>query len=147
MLGGIQMPEARNCRRCGKLYNYIGGQPICPDCKDKDEVDFKRVKEYLYQNPGATMSEVSTVLEVSVDKIKKYLKDGKLEIMGDDGNFILECESCGKSIRTGRHCDGCSRDLERNLKSTARQMDQHLSKSEAERKGIGLRYLCKDEKK
>lgn len=141
------MPEVRNCRRCGKLYNYIGGQPICPDCKEKDEVDFKRVKEYLYQNPGATMSEVSTVLDVSMEKIRQYLRDGRLEIVGDEGNFVLECESCGKSIRTGRYCDACSVDLQRNLKSTAKQMDQSISRTEAEKKGLGMRYLSKDEKK
>jgi hypothetical protein len=40
------MSNVRNCRRCGKLYNYIGGAPICSSCREKDEEDFKRVKVY-----------------------------------------------------------------------------------------------------
>jgi flagellar operon protein (TIGR03826 family) len=142
------MPDVRNCRRCGKIYNYIGGQPICQICKDQDEGDFKRVKEYLYQNPGATLSEVSTVLEVSVEKIKAYLKDGRLEIVGSDSNMVLECETCGKSIKTGRYCNDCSSGLSKDLRSTASQMSSSMSAAEAAaKKVIGMRYLNKDEKK
>lgn len=142
------MPDVRNCRRCGKIYNYIGGPPICPVCKDQDEVDFKNVKEYLYKNPGATMSEISTVLEISVEKIKTYLKDGRLEIINNEGNMILECESCGKAIKTGRFCNECSSGLSKDLRSTASQISSSISAAEAAaKKAIGMRYLNKDEKK
>lgn len=138
------MPDVRNCRRCGKIYNYIGGAPICPVCKEADEADFRRVKEYLYKNPGATMSEVSTVLEISVERIKGYLKEGRLEIVSNEGNMVLECESCGKAIRTGRFCDECSKGLARDLHSTASQLSASVSQSESAKKAIGMRYLNKD---
>ncbi len=138
------MPDVRNCRRCGKIFNYIGGIPICPTCKEADEEDFKRVKEYLYKNPGATLSEVSSALDVSVEKIKAYLKEGRLEIIGNDGNMILECEVCGKAIRTGRFCDECSKDLTNELRTTAGEISASLSKSESAKKAIGMRYLNKD---
>lgn len=141
---GMNMPDVRNCRRCGKIFNYIGGIPICPTCKEADEEDFKRVKEYLYKNPGATLSEVSSALDVSVEKIKAYLKEGRLEIIGNDGNMILECEVCGKAIRTGRFCDECSKDLTNELRTTAGEISASLSKSESAKKAIGMRYLNKD---
>jgi phage FluMu protein Com len=65
------MPDVRNCRRCGKIFNYIGGQPLCPACRQLDEEDFKRVKEYLYHNPGAVLSEVSTKLEIQCGEDKE----------------------------------------------------------------------------
>jgi len=105
------MPDVRNCRRCGRIFNYIGGAPLCPVCKEEDEEDYKRVKQYLYEYPGATMTQVATELNVSLEKIRRFLKDGRLEIVGDDPNFILQCEKCGKSIRTGRYCDACEREL------------------------------------
>ncbi len=115
------MPDIRNCRRCGRIYNYIGGPPICQDCKNADEEVFKKVKDYLYDNPGATLSQVAIELEVSVEKIKMFLKEGRLEIM-DDSNIVLECERCGKSIKTGRFCKDCQSevvgDIERTSKSS-----------------------------
>jgi len=142
------MPDVRNCRRCGKIYNYIGGVPICQTCKDQDEEDFKRVKEYLYKNPGASMTEVSGALDVSVEKITKYLKDGRLEIINEEGNMILECETCGKAIKTGRFCSDCSRGLSQDLRSTASRMNETIKAApEPEKKSLGMRYLNKDEKK
>jgi flagellar operon protein (TIGR03826 family) len=145
--GGICMPDVRNCRRCGKIYNYIGGAPICPLCREADEENFKRVKEYLYKNPGATMSEVSTILDISVERIKAYLKEGRLEIINNEGNLILECESCGKAIKTGRFCDDCSNGLIKGLRSTASKMNVGPSGADASKKAIGMRYLNKDIKK
>jgi flagellar operon protein (TIGR03826 family) len=140
------MPDVRNCRKCGRLFNYIGGAPICQDCKKQDEEDFARVKEYLYKNPGASMSMVSEDLEMSVEKIKRFLKEGRLEITGDDGNMILECENCGKSIRSGRFCDECERNLAMGFKSAASQIKSELDiEMDSAKKGIGMRYLNKEE--
>ena len=139
------MPDVRNCKKCGKIFNYIG-TPMCPACGEKDESDFRRVKEYLYNNPGATMSEISVVLEVSIEKITRFLKDGRLEIIGGEGNLVLECEGCGKSIKTGRFCDDCARDITKDLKSTAKQMSESISQSEVSKRAIGMRYLNKDGK-
>lgn len=142
------MPEVRNCKKCGKIFNYIGGAPICAACKQQDEEDFKRVKDYLYEYPGANLTQVSTELDVSVEKIRRFLKDGRLEIIGDDGNLVLECENCGKSIKSGRFCPDCERDLTMGLKSAAGQMKAELDRqSSAGPKSFGMRYLNKEYEK
>ena len=33
--------NVRNCKKCGKLFNYISGLPICAGCKEKNEEVFK----------------------------------------------------------------------------------------------------------
>lgn len=125
----------------------MGGSPICPACKQLDEEDFKRVKEYLYDNPGATLNQVSVELDISVEKIKRFLKDGRLEILAEDGNLFLECEGCGKSIKSGRLCSDCERNLADTLKFTASQMKSELGDfSDPAKRGIGMRYLNKDDK-
>ena len=142
------MPDVINCKRCGKVFSYLGGQPLCPACRDKDEEDFKRVKEYLYENPGATLSEVSTALDISVERIKKYLRDGRLEIIGEGGNVILECEKCGKSIKSGRFCDECERELANELRSAARTIGDRISQAQqSARRTSELRYLSIEEQK
>lgn len=138
------MPDIRNCKRCGKIYNYIGGPPICPACREKDEEDFKRIKEYLYQYPGATLSEVSSTLDISVEKIKRFLKEGRLEIVENGGNIILECEKCGKAIRTGRYCKECEKELSNDLSATARKISESLPQPRSSSKEVEMRYLNKN---
>jgi flagellar operon protein (TIGR03826 family) len=139
------MPDVRNCKKCGKVYNYIGGPPICNACSEQDEKDFKKVKEYLYDNPGASMSQVSEALDVSVEKITRYLREGRLEITENSDNMFLECEGCGKAIRTGRFCNECTRELEKDLTITAKQMNEMTNKNTV--KKIEMRFLNKNEKK
>ena len=151
------MPDIRNCKRCGKIFNYIGGAMLCPQCRQDDEVDFKKVKEYLYEYPGAALTQVSTELGVSIEKIKRFLKDGRLEITNKDGNMLLACENCGKAITTGRFCAECERELAMGLRSAASQMKSELDilagRSSGQLgkslsgKAVGIRYLNKEYKK
>lgn len=138
------MPDVRNCRRCNKIFNYLGGPPICFDCKQQDEENFKRVKEYLYDNPKASLFEVSKELEISVQQIRAYLKEGRLEIIGAGGNMFLECERCGKSIATGRFCESCAKEVTDDLKSAAGQMGNSSTEAASARKSGGMRYLHKN---
>lgn len=105
----------KNCSRCGKIYNYDGFK-ICYNCRKSDEKDFKIIKEYLHEYPGANISEVSEGTGVDSKKIIEFLRDGRLEI-AEGGNLILECEKCGASIRTGRFCDKCANSIQRELGS------------------------------
>lgn len=142
------MPDVRNCRKCGKIFNYISGMPICPACKDKEEEDFQRIKKYLYENPGASLTQVSTELDVSVETIKRFLREGRLEIANEEGNLLLECENCGRSIKSGRFCPDCERTLASSFKSAASQMKLDLdSRVNNEKRSLGLRYLNKEYEK
>ena len=38
--------DVQNCRECGRLFNYLGGQRLCPGCKAKLEDKFQKVKTY-----------------------------------------------------------------------------------------------------
>jgi len=104
----------KKLQRCGRLFNYIGGRPICQDCKKQDEEEFKRVKEYLYEHPKASIIEVSNALDISVQKIKSYLRKVDLKL-SNRRECSAECEKCGKSINTGRFCNECSRELTRGV--------------------------------
>ncbi len=134
------MPDLRNCRRCGRMYNYIGGPPICLDCKNADEEVFKKVKDYLYDNPGATLSQVAMDCDVSVEKIKMFLKEGRLEIT-EGTNIILECERCGKSIKTGRFCNECQNQIHNDISGTAAKAERD---PDIKKPGVGMRYLNKN---
>lgn len=140
------MPDILNCKRCGKIFSYIGGAYLCNNCKKQDEEDFKRVKDYLYDHPKASIYEVSKELDIGVERIKTYLRQGRLEIIGDDGNMILECELCGKSINTGRFCEKCASSLTRDIQSTVEEIKRPRTGDTGTRSSGYMRYLHKDGK-
>lgn len=100
--------DVRNCRGCGRLYNYIGGsyRNLCPDCINELEEKFAEVKKYIEDNRTAMINEVSQVCEVSVKQIEQWVREERL-CFADDSPIGLDCEVCGKTIKTGRFCDGC----------------------------------------
>jgi methionyl-tRNA synthetase len=125
------MADVRNCLWCGKIFNYVSGPVICPACRKKDEEDFKKIKQYLYDYPRASISQISSNLEISVKRIKEYLRQGRLEIINNDNNIYLECQICGKPIKSGKYCEDCERKLQMRFKNTA---DNIRNKSQTENK-------------
>lgn len=109
------MPELRNCIRCGKVFAYTYN-PVCNKCLEQEEEEFKRVKEYIYENPGSTAYEVSEATGVSVEKIMKFLREERLELSSENANLLLECESCGRPIKSGRYCEECKNQIANEMK-------------------------------
>lgn len=98
--------NVRNCRSCGRLFNYVAGTPLCPVCRDKLEEKFQIVKEYIRDNPGVGMQQVSEECDVEMSVIQQWLREERLEVT-ENSAIYLNCESCGQPIRSGRFCDKC----------------------------------------
>jgi len=98
--------DVRNCKKCRKLFNYIGGQPLCPTCIAELEDEFQKVKIYLRENPNALMVTIAEDNDVSIQQIKQWVKEERLTFT-EDSPVAIECESCGAMIRTGRFCKAC----------------------------------------
>ena len=125
--GGIAV-DLRNCKKCGRAFAYKGID-ICNRCATDDEADFKKVKEYLYDHPGATVQEVSEETEVSEKQILRYLRESRIEIR-EDSNCLLHCERCEKSIRSGRFCDECVAEMKKEFKSVLKPQEETSSKEQ-----------------
>lgn len=108
--------DVRNCRMCGKLYNYIGGayRGLCPNCIKVMEDKFIEVKEFINDNGTATMSEISEACDVSVKQIEKWVREERL-CFSDDSPIGLACEKCGAMIKSGRFCDKCKSTMTNEL--------------------------------
>ncbi len=104
------------CQRCHRMFQRIGLENVCPVCAPLDEEDFRKIKEFLQMYPGASSNEVMRHTGVSLRQIKRYLKEERLEIVGDNKGF-LRCELCGKPLNSGRFCELCYREgISRELK-------------------------------
>lgn len=108
--------NVKNCVRCGKIFNYMG-KALCPKCIDDDERDFLTVKQYLWDNPGASIADISEATEVDEKKIIIYLREGRLQLTPGQTGIILRCERCETIIYSGRYCDDCVKEISKEFKA------------------------------
>lgn len=106
--------NVRNCRKCGKIFNYVSGPPICMQCKDAMEQKFQEVKKYIQDNRLATIPQVAEECEVSTSQIQQWLREERLELAEGSG-IVLYCENCDAPIRCGRFCDKCKSTMANRL--------------------------------
>ena len=104
------------CAICGRSFEASANVNTCKNCIEGDMSDFNRIRDYLYVHPKARIFEVSTNLDIPVPKIKRFLKEGRLEIIEKD-NAFLKCEKCGKPICSGIQCDDCMKQSAHDYKS------------------------------
>ncbi len=109
------MLKIQNCKKCGKVFQTNGFLEICINCREQDEKQFHKIREYLRAHPGSNIWEIAQNTEVPVAEIKRYLREERLEIIQGENGFI-NCDSCGKPIQTGRYCDSCASKLAHDFK-------------------------------
>jgi flagellar operon protein (TIGR03826 family) len=96
----------KNCRTCGRLFNYITGQQICPACKEELEKKFTEVKEFIKNTRNATIQMVAENCDVEESQVKQWVREERL-VFSDASFAGVACENCGTPITTGRFCDKC----------------------------------------
>ena len=110
--------NVRNCKKCGKIFNYISGPAICPRCKEGQEAKFQEVKKFVQENHGADITEVSEACEVEVKQIRQWIREERLQF-ADDSPIRIPCEGCGAMIQSGRFCEKCKSEVTNELKRVA----------------------------
>lgn len=113
--------NVRNCRKCGRLFNYAVGPVVCTQCKEALEGKFKEVKEYIQNHPGCGQREVCEECDVENSQIQQWLREERLEF-SSDSMITLQCDSCGTSIRSGRYCDKCKGEMLNGFKQASSSM-------------------------
>lgn len=66
----------KNCDSCGQLHNERG--IYCSTCRETERKIFARVRDYLYDNPNGTVKEVAENTGIKPEKIRKYVREGRL---------------------------------------------------------------------
>lgn len=134
--------NVRNCRRCGKIFNYIVGQNICPSCREEMDKKFREVKDYIREHKGVGIHEVAEACEVDVSQIHQWLREERLELVEGSG-IVLQCESCGAVITSGKYCGKCKRELTMGLKNAVepKKTDKPAAPEKNTRDKGKMRYL------
>ncbi len=130
--------EVRTCKSCKRLFNYIGGQPLCPKCLSDLEDKFQEVKKYVEDNPTASLSKVAEDNDISPNQIKQWIREERLSF-SKESIVGIECESCGKLIKTGRFCDKCKVKLHNDFGSVTKKEESVVQKKQ--REAARMRFL------
>lgn len=122
--------DVKVCKNCRRLFNYIIGPELCPDCsrllseskqelKDnstthtikalvtEEEAIYEQVRDYIMNNPKASVSQIAEVNDITPSKLFEWIRNDRLEFSDDSANAWFECEKCGTKIRSGRLCNRC----------------------------------------
>ncbi|MBD2868407.1 TIGR03826 family flagellar region protein [Paenibacillus arenilitoris] len=121
-----------NCPRCGKLFakNF---RDVCPSCLREIDKEYELCANYLRENRGSIITEVSDATGVSIKQITKFIREGRISLMNAP-NLSYPCESCGTLIRESHLCDNCRARLQKDRKNMiedlARREEQKNNRSQ-----------------
>ncbi|GHV08006.1 hypothetical protein FACS1894217_09790 [Clostridia bacterium] len=118
--------DFKTCRTCGKIFSYKGSY-VCPDCVKEEDKKFTLVRNYMFDNPVATMADISEACDVDEEIITRWLREGRL--VARDSAPLLKCAKCGKSIMGGMYCQSCSDKFSTQIGGVAREMQRSIDKA------------------
>ena len=133
-----------NCKKCGRAF-MKDGNDFCRRCRSDTEDEYRIVKQYVYDNPGATILEVHEATGVAEKLILQYLREGRLEIT-DDTNFVLDCQRCGTSIKSGKYCENCTHEMAKEFQSAMKPVKREEKKPDAAKKSQRMHVDVKRER-
>lgn len=132
--------DVTNCKSCGRLFNALGRERLCPACQKALEEKFQKVKAYLEDHPDASVEKTATDNDVTIKQIRQWIKEERLVLSSATLAGIV-CEKCGKPIRTGRFCDKCKETMASQLESMLDKPKPTFDNLSSERDGNRMRYL------
>jgi hypothetical protein len=120
----------KKCVGCGKMFLEIRKSDLCPECMAKEGDDFQKVKDYLYDYPGSTISDISKFTGVTEALIVKWYEDGRLE----ESNIkaLSRCKICGRPLTVGDICKNCMDEMNKPSKKTDGKKHQMYISSKKE---------------
>lgn len=120
--------DVRNCKDCGRLFNYAGIQ-VCPQCRKKEDEKFAVVKEYLRRHPNVGVSELSEETDTSISTLRRWVREERLILTESSSvGFDIYCESCKEPILSGRLCIKCKRKMSIEMSGAKYANDEEVGK-------------------
>ena len=109
------------CEKCGKLFSSMRGETLCPTCGAQDREAKNKIKEYLRDNPKATLKEAAAATGAPEDSVKRL----SMEVIAAKLNsnrkmdVAYPCANCGTMIKTGTYCMNCAAELQKKAQQNA----------------------------
>lgn len=128
-----------NCPRCGRLFAK-GIRDVCPSCMKEIDKEYQHCADFLRENKGATIHEVSDATGVSIRQISKFIREGRISIVNAP-NMSYPCESCGTLIRDSHLCDDCRTRLTKAARTMKDDVAKAAQPDKTQNTGVAYRGL------
>lgn len=135
--------EIKNCKSCGKMFNYVTGEQVCPRCREELENKFQEVKKFVLDNKSATMNEICETCDVDPKLVKKWVREERL-VFTQDSPVKINCEMCGTQINTGRYCDRCRKAAASNFGNVVKAANLKKDDESSSERAGGIRMHIRD---
>ena len=144
------MAELKNCRRCNKVFPYIAGLQICLACQKEEERMFEEVSLYVRDHRDVPLPIVAKEVGISYEKLMKFIREGRLQVIAPDGKIVRFCEKCGEEIDSavsGKYCSRCEDGLSHALETSKKDLEDRIKSNNPESQKSGSYFFVKDKKK
>ncbi|MFD2673424.1 hypothetical protein [Marinicrinis sediminis] len=69
-----------NCKACGKVILLERDRrERCADCEKAQQIEFRKIKDYLLEHPQTTLMELQSNPEMSLHMIQAFMREQELE--------------------------------------------------------------------
>ena len=112
------------CENCGKLFSSVHGEKLCPSCNAVEQAAKDKMKEYLRDNPKASLKEAADATGAPADTLKRM----SMEVISAklSSNKAIDsahpCANCGTMIKSGTYCPACNAELQKKAQQNAAVM-------------------------
>jgi len=117
--------KVTTCKRCKKIIDNHSLHGYCIECTKMVEQIFDKIRNYLYEFPGATAFEIEQRLNIPVNVVNNFVKDGRLiEVPNEFLN--VECQRCGTLLLSSHHkyCPSCEYQMLKDLQKAKSDIAQ-----------------------
>ncbi|MGM7683400.1 TIGR03826 family flagellar region protein [Cytobacillus sp. Hm23] len=131
------MAELDNCPKCDNIFVKNQFRDVCDNCYKEEEKAYQEVYNYIRkrENRTATMDQVVVATGVEEELIIKFIKKGRLKL-AQFPNLGYQCERCGTTIRDGKICPNCVRELQSELYTHNKEETRKQELKEKEKETI-----------
>jgi hypothetical protein len=98
------------CKRCKRLFASFSESCYCPECDREIEAQYRKVRDYIRDNPGEDIDQVSKATETPRKQIMDWVREERLQFSNPE-LVGLRCRKCGKIIATGMFCRECKKEI------------------------------------
>lgn len=94
---------------------------LCQPCIKELEHQYEICVEYLRENRGTNIQELSDATGISIKEITRFIREGRISI-ANAPNMMYPCEVCGTLIREGPMCESCRSRLRKDFSNAVKEV-------------------------